>query len=333
MVCVDMARDKSRSWAFGKQCSWRNTASLSWGPGPRARVTRKRGNVRQAYLKGSLYSKWPVLFKKCPGAKGKETGRCSPFSCVSIIPRAQTRVPCTIKLLVPRTTPVLGKHVQSMCSGKSVEWIHFGHDLACWWAKHRAGKLSLGETWYPPEVPTGLPGRAATKTKEGGMVVGRWAGFLRLVPVTFPPARSQRSTASCGRNGKGVIPTQILNKEKKRAQDACPGSHSRRLTWWTPLKWCGRAKQAPLREDLTMTCTVGRVLSLICFGGHIQTYVCSHTHPHTHTDWFHRDCGCCISGENARCDVHIFTRHRCGGNKGSLNITGNGRQRYREEKE
>lgn len=98
------------------------------------------------------------------------------------------------------------------------------------------------------------------------------------------------------------------------------------------MVWESKASPSQGRLNYDMYSGLG-VTSLICFGGHIQTYVCSYTDPHTHTDWFHRDRGCCISGENARCDVHIFTRHRCVGNKGSLNITGNGRQRCREEKE
>lgn len=113
MVCVDMARDKSRSRAFGKQCSRRTTASPPWGPVPSARVTWKQGNVRQAYLKGGLYSKWPVLFKKCPGRKARRLGDVL-LSIVYLSSQKPRQVSCTIKLLVPRTTPVLGKHVQSM---------------------------------------------------------------------------------------------------------------------------------------------------------------------------------------------------------------------------
>lgn len=63
--------------------------------------------------------------------------------------------------------------------------------------------------------------------------MGRWvldAGFLCQVPITFPLMSSQRPTASCGRDGKGVIPAPILSKEKQRGQDVCPRTHSRRAT-------------------------------------------------------------------------------------------------------
>lgn len=56
------------------------------------------------------------------------------------------------------------------------------------------------------------------------------AGFLCQVPATFLLVSSQTSTASRGRDVKGVTLAPILKKEKQRGQDACPRSHSRKAT-------------------------------------------------------------------------------------------------------